>query len=303
MLIRWATSRRPRPPAVTRSAAESTPSAHGSRSSRNSAKPAQATARAATGWQQRSAMRPDHRQPRSRRPPPASRPSSEPLKRTTSWPPRTRGWQRPGAMISSCSISRPRATGQPPPQTGIEPNAPDRFSAQNEPPGVPLRCPGRTPAQNSAEHPDMREPSPTGIEPISVPNGGYRTLTAGCGSRCAIGGAGSGGTSYSWEKTHDTVGWSSGPEILPQHPCASFLGNPRHRPGRNQADPRRRGNMTQFPSGAHFASWIGPAPLSTPPSASTPTTRSRGPGTWNLFKASRRHARSPCPGGPICDSR
>jgi len=147
MLIIWATSRRPRPPAVTRSAAESTPSAHGSRSSRN-----------------------------------------------------------------------------------------------------------------SAEHPDMREPSPTGIEPISVPKGGYLTLTAGCGSRCAIGGAGSGGTSYSWEKTHDTVGWSSGPEILPQHPCASFLGNPRHRPGRNQADPRQHGDMTQFPNGAHFASWIGPAP-------------------------------------------
>jgi hypothetical protein len=56
----------------------------------------------------------------------------------------------------------------------------------------------------------MREPSASGIEPISVPNGGYRTLTAGCGSRCAIGGAGSGGTSYSWEKAHDAVGWSSG---------------------------------------------------------------------------------------------
>jgi len=190
MLIIWATSRRPRPPAVTRSAAESTPSAHGSGSSRN-----------------------------------------------------------------------------------------------------------------SAEHPDMREPSASGIEPISVPNGGYRTLTAGCGSRCAIGGAGSGGTSYSWEKTHDTVGWSSGPEILPQHPCASFLGNPRHRPGRNQADPRQHGDMTQFPNRSSLRFLDRPRTLSTPPSASTPTTRSRWPGTWNLFKASRRHARSPCPGGPICDSR
>ena len=124
------------------------------------------------GRQQRTAMRPDHRQPRSRRSPPASTPSAEPLTPTTSWPPRTSDWPRPGAMMHSCSNSRPRATGQPPPQTGNEPNAPNRFSAQNEPPGVPRDAPGRTHAQNSAEHPDMHEPSPTGTEPISTPNGG-----------------------------------------------------------------------------------------------------------------------------------
>jgi hypothetical protein len=134
------------------------------------------------GWQQRTAMRPDHRQPRSRRSPPASTPSAEPLTPTTSWPPRTSDWPRPGAMMHSCSNSRPRATGQPPPQTGNEPNAPNRFSAQNEPPGVPSDAPGRTHARNSAEHPDMREPSPTGTEPISTPNGGsacgYQELSA-----------------------------------------------------------------------------------------------------------------------------
>src|SRR5215510_2768467 len=46
-------------------------------------------------------------------------------------------------IVSTRSAANPRrrATGQPPPHTGIEPNAPNRFSARTKPPGVPCDAP------------------------------------------------------------------------------------------------------------------------------------------------------------------